>query len=266
MNSRKERSRQRKAIEGQSALVMDEHTAHIVRIFNRKIKERSFDQYDYEHFCASVRDYAPRKSALREIGDFLAHPKLKTKGESINSIRKAKSDFDSFLIEYYGRGIEKEFIFEGFGGGRKLLEDISAILMVAGLSDASVIDECSSVGRDIIFCTIFCLGQFALETVSSKDLLEISIVDNTKLYLSVTLESDLYPRHRVSLGFLSVQIGRDLVPFSRGKARNFIARRLEEGPLCAISYESDNKLERINFSTLEGSDYIILEDMQSLPR
>lgn len=256
---------QRKALDEQPRLDMDEHTAHIVRNFNRKLKKRSFDQYDYEHFCASVRDYAPRKSALREIGDFLAHPKLKTKGESINSIRSAKSDFDRFLDEYYGREIEKEFIFEGFGGSRKLLGDISAILTFAGISDASVIDECSNVGRDIIFCTIFCLGQFAVETPSSRNPLEISIVGNTTLCLSVILGSDLYPRHRVNLVFLSIQIGRDLVPFATGKARNFIARRLEEGPMCAVSYESDNELDRINFSTLEGGNYIILEDMHSPP-
>lgn len=241
---------------------MDEHAKHIALAFNKKILRKEFDQHDLEHFYLATRDYSLRKSAPREIGDFLAHPKLKTQGETIQSINKSRCDYEEHLRNIYTGQTEEPFTFNGFGGSKKIIEGINKIFLDAGIKSKHTIKNGSQESREIIFCTIFSLGEFKLETEKHKtNSLDIEISNNTSLELSTTIESKIYKNHTAKLRLLSVQINKSHANNTRIKTSSLIARRFKEGFLGAISYMDDIKAEEIRISQFKEKSYIALNEI-----
>lgn len=73
---------------------MNAYIEHSMLKFYEKYKDRTFDQDDVAFFIVVCRDYSPKNSIFRELGDFLAHPSLKDRGMTINNFKPAVQYFE----------------------------------------------------------------------------------------------------------------------------------------------------------------------------
>ncbi|EMQ2877118.1 hypothetical protein V9N52_002402, partial [Vibrio navarrensis] len=75
-----------------------------IESFLRKFELREFDQQDVKLFFVDVRDYSEKSSFAREIGDFIAHPDLKTTGQYFSKLKSIRNQLKSMHERFLQKG------------------------------------------------------------------------------------------------------------------------------------------------------------------
>ncbi|MBU2892852.1 hypothetical protein KO495_05885 [Colwellia sp. D2M02] len=216
---------------------MNLYTKHHIQRFFQKYNERSFCQDDVALFIVLIRDYTPKNTVFRELGDFLAHPDKKTKGLVIDSFQPIADFFDDnteSVMSGIDINIERP-------SGIRVLEDIQTnlnnIFKKVNLS-FNIKDKNDLPFRDFIFCIIFLLGNFRLKI--NKKVLDLKISYGNSLALSISYESSTVKRNFITLNvlFLNTVWITNCGDYSKD-LKDHIARRFSNGCLGAIHYSQD---------------------------
>lgn len=85
-------------------VAMNSYTKHNILKFHQKYLNRKFDQDDVALFIVLARDYMPKNSIFRELGDFLAHPDQKDRGIVLSSFQP--------VIDFFENNVESFFLME----------------------------------------------------------------------------------------------------------------------------------------------------------
>jgi hypothetical protein len=242
----------------------NDYCKHATELFYEAYKSRTFDQADVHQFLVAIRDYAPPRRIVREVGNFLAHPEQKDRGILLSSTKSIMDEFDALLVieKSGGRTDVSEWPkFEGMGTDNELISDLTEIFSQAGLSfDPISRDDLSF--RDLKFCVIFLLGGFKLKF--RDQLLPLEVFYSRSLTLRIKAESEKYPGHFALLPILVLpHVWRD-APSVFGpqehKLDKHIARRFRQGYLGAISYELDKETKSFELDSFEQGQVWPLPD------
>lgn len=225
---------------------INEYSRHQIQRFYKSFLERSFDQDDVAQFFVNSRDYSKEGSIIRDVGDFLAHPKLKDRGIVLKSIKEIMPLFDN-MIESEKKGLVDYWnipTFKGLGSDEVLIDDLNYVFNVFGLNEIKIVRKDNSY-RDFLFCTIFLLSTFKIKFENKN--LDFEAIYSHSLSLQAKCESSSHKRHFSTLPVLQLQnIWINCVTTPRApehKLQNYIARRFKQGFIAAISYENDIKFQ-----------------------
>ncbi|RDL44151.1 hypothetical protein DN730_10995 [Marinomonas piezotolerans] len=217
---------------------MNKYTHHHIERFYEKFINRSFDQDDIAMFIVLSRDYTPKGSIFRELGDFLAHPDEKDRGLVIMAFRDVIDFFDDNTIETFAGAELPKKRNSGIGALDEVKASLCSIFTLVGINHP--IESTNELRfRDFVFCLIFLLGNFRLKM--NGQLVEIQVKYGNGLSLSVSYESASYDRHYLSLklmllcGVWPQCISSDYEKDLSG----YIVRRFSNGNLGAIPYRLD---------------------------
>lgn len=218
---------------------MNSYTKHYINSFFYKYNSRKFDQDDIALFLILVRDYTPKNSVFRELGDFLCHPDKKDRGLVINSIKP--------IVDFFENNADLVMSGEDFDvkrpNGIDALEDIlSSLNHIFSMCELTL--ETTNKNdlrfRDLIFCLIFMLGNFKLEI--NNQLLDLTVYYGNSLELSIAYESSILKRNYLEISVLflnAVWITNSSQNWN--KLDSYIVRRFSNGILAAIPYSIDTE-------------------------
>ena len=219
---------------------MNEYTKHHINLFYKKYCDRTFDQDDLAIFIMLIRDYTPKKSIFRELGDFLAHPDKKDRGIVIESYDKTISMFDQDTLAFFDKpwSVLESIRPSGLGLSTEIYNDLSCVFALNDLTcESNNINDLPF--RDLIFCLIFLLSNFKLK-INGK-LHEMTVDYGHSISLTVAYESKTHQRNFVELPVIflpNVHTQSIYINFHQ-QLKNHIARRFNNGLLAAIPYEID---------------------------
>jgi hypothetical protein len=225
---------------------MSDYVKHTVEKFHKQYIERTFDQDDVSLFLILTRDYAQKGTILRELGDFIAHPKEKDQGIVIKSFLDIIKDFDENTRKFFQPDrylISSES--RGLGGINDVQISLSKVFDLFGLKIDKENGNDLSL-RDFVFCIIFMLSSFKLK-IHGK-LHDMLVEYGHSVSLSINYESQSVEKHFIVLNVLflpNVNI-ESIYSNLRERPINYIARRFDVGILAAIPYENDygDKIKR----------------------
>jgi hypothetical protein len=186
------------------------------------------------------RDYTPKGSIFRELGDFISHPEEKNRGLVLNSVEAIAEDFDAYIKN--GSNLEDRLAlkpFEGIGTRDEIFSSLKDTFALANLETRSFVLR-SPEFRDFIFSLIFLLSNSKLKFRGALYPFEVEYEHSVKL--NVKYISQKFPNVGATLGVLSLRnVWIDFCGWESHILKNHIARRLDDGNLAAISYEKDLK-------------------------
>lgn len=231
---------------------MNDYCKYKIKCFYDKYINRTFDQDDVAQFFYHSRDYSNGGSIIREVGDFLAHPKWKDRGIVLNSIKDIMPLFDKILegkqldkVDYFNQPT-----FKGLGSDNELIIDLNHIFESAGVN-AKLISREDNNYRDFIFCIIFLLSTFKIKYNDQE--LTLQAVYSHSLKLQVICESKNHQRYFAALPILQLSNVWTNCPTTFGAPEypleHHIARRFKQGFIAAISYENDNIHMKFGFDS-----------------
>lgn len=216
---------------------MNSYTKHHIHKFFDKYLEREFDQDDVALFIVLVRDYTPKPSIFRELGDFLAHPEQKDCGVVINNFKPVTSYFERKTEHVMDGGKIPMKRPSGLGVLEDVQQSLGAIFKEVEIS-GFVNDKNDPSFRDFIFCLIFLLSNFRLKI--KNQLVDMKVKFGNSLSLSVSYESSKFERNYISLTVLWLNAVWVTCPSGfNEELKGYIARRFSNGLLGAIPYEAD---------------------------
>ncbi len=216
---------------------MNSYCLHKTKQFYKSYINRSFDQDDVALFLTVIRDYSEKSSIFRELGDFLAHPEQKDRGLVINSINEIVDVFEEKCLTHT-LNADVLPIFKSLSK-QKLAKSLEQQFKKANIVDVEISENDLSF-RDFVFCIIFILSQFRLK--HNNKLLDLKVTYGHSLKLSASYQSKNMPNYFATLGVLSLHnVWVDYVDHLKSgyELDEFIARRLNNGTLVAISFEED---------------------------
>ncbi|MGE4268148.1 MAG: hypothetical protein AB7F25_11990 [Deferribacterales bacterium] len=232
---------------------MNSYTKHHILKFYKKYESRSFDQDDVALFIVLARDYTPKGSIFRELGDFLGHPDKKDRGIVIDSYSEVIKLFDQEAEIFFDERHDEINMKppKGLGLTEEIHASLCDVFALVGLTDVAK-DRNYLPFRDFVFCLIFLLSNFKLEI---NDKLHNMVVDyGHSVSLTISYESKQYPRNYIKLNVIflgnvnTMSIYTDL----HEKLENHIVRRFDNGLLGAIPYDIDNNSFCKGMSNLDG--------------
>ncbi|WP_341581389.1 hypothetical protein [Marinobacter metalliresistant] len=231
---------------------MNTYCRHKVSQFHESFQRCSFDQDDVALFVVLTRDYAQSGSILRELGDFLAHPKGKDRGIVLKSVKEASGDFEHGLVEYFSN---REFyppVVKGLGTHKELSDDLHKVFELAGITESEFEIDGDSF-RDFVFCIIFLLSSFKLKL--GRRLFELKVEYAHRLLLYISYESERFPSTFATMPILSLRNVWPAYPYvisdPKYTLENHIVRRFEEGFLGAVAYEDDQTGQSLSAKNFE---------------
>ncbi|WP_108947180.1 hypothetical protein [Shewanella halifaxensis] len=215
---------------------MNKYIHHHIERFYEKFISRTFDQDDVAMFIVLARDYTPKMSIFRELGDFLAHPDKKDRGLVISSFQEIINFFDANTLEVF-KGIEMpKPKSNGLGVLDEVMTSLCAIFALVGI-DHEIESKNELRFRDFVFCLIFLLGNFRLKM--NGQLVNFKVKYGNALSLSISYESKTYERNFLSLNLMLLcGVWRQNMG-SEHELNGYIARRFSNGHLGAIPYQLD---------------------------
>ncbi|MCG3881208.1 hypothetical protein [Psychrobacter sp. Ps3] len=217
---------------------MNAYTEYQIKNFYEKYESQTFDQDDVSLFITASRDDTNRGSIFRELGDFIAHPNLKTHGLSIKNLKPALKYFEENtddMLDGKRPTIEVPF---SIGFNNEILDELYSVFGMVEIYPSSRHIHSPSF-REFMFCLIFLLGNFKLEL--NKKTCPLVVTFSGALSLTVLYPSDKYPKYlaEFTLAFLGNVYTGGLPSFYKKKLDGHIVRRLFDGSLAAIPYEFD---------------------------
>ncbi len=219
---------------------MNAYTEYQIKNFYEKYESQTFDQDDVSLFITASRDDTNRGSIFRELGDFIAHPNLKTHGLSIKNLKPAIKYFEENtddMLDGKRPTIEVPF---SIGFNNEILDELYSVFGMVGIYPSSRNIHSPSF-REFMFCLIFLLGNFKLEL--NKKTCPLVVTFSGALSLTVLYPSNKYPKYlaEFTLAFLGNVYTGGLPSFYKKKLDEHIVRRLFDGSLAAIPYEFDKE-------------------------
>ena len=220
---------------------MNEYTKYQINNFYEKYENQTFDQDDVALFITASRDDTRHGSIFKELGDFIAHPNLKTKGMAVKNLKPAIKYFEDNtddMLDGKRPTIEVPF---SIGFNNEILDELYLVFEMVEIYPSSKNIHNTSF-REFIFCLIFLLGNFKLEL--NKKICPLVVTFSGALSLTVFYPSNKYPKYlaEFTLAFLgNVYTGGLLPSIYKKKLDGHIVRRLFDGSLAAIPYEFDKK-------------------------
>lgn len=219
---------------------MNTYTEYQIKNFYKKYESQTFDQDDIALFITASRDDTNHGSIFKELGDFIAHPNLKTKGMAIKKLIPAMKYFEENTDEMLdGKRPTIEVPF-AIGFNDEVLDELHSVFRMVGIDSFSKNIHSQSF-REFIFCLIFLLGNFKLKL--NKKTCPLVVTFSGALSLTVLYPSDKYSKYfaEFTLAFLGNVYTGGLPSFYKQKLDAHIVRRLFDGSLAAIPYEFDKK-------------------------
>lgn len=198
--------------------------------------ERTFDQDDVAFFLVINRDYSPRNSIFRELGDFLAHPDMKNKGLVIDDLSNVTNDFDERTEEYFSTIRVNQPIYRGLPLD-KIHKELKRVFKSAGIDifKFKIKDDCF---REFIYCLIFLLSGFRVKLGDRT--FELLAYYGHNLELRVEYESSQHKRNIIMLPIIILgNVWIKCPQHSYTKLEKYIVRRFDNGLLGAIKYVDD---------------------------
>jgi hypothetical protein len=225
---------------------MNEYCKHTINRFYDLFVSRQFDQDDIALLFVVARDYFDKGEVVRELGDFIAHPKLKTQGIVFNNIKgKVIPQFDKFL-DKYKRGnvdITKLPAIDVLCSDELLIEQLLKIFKLANIAPENISREDDNF-REFVFCLVFLLSNYKL--LINNDALEMSAIYSHSLVLRVSVESSKKSRTFAQIPVLQVHnvwIDCPTIPMpAEHTLTQHIVRRFDDGCqgyVAAISFNDD---------------------------
>jgi hypothetical protein len=238
---------------------MNEYCKHKILQFHKSFIDRSFDQDDVALLVVLTREYTKKRGVLRELGDFLAHPK-KDRGIVLNSVESAATFFEINCLRCFEDPNFPLPVVAGLEPKQELLAELLGVFHLAGLPK-SMLEPDDDCFRDFVFCVIFLLSSFKVKY--GGRLLELTVEYSHSLTLLVAYESPNFPTHLASLPILFLpNVWIQCPTFSKQLLRKHIARRFEEGALCAIAYEDDLEEKLLSATTFDRGSFWPLPNMK----
>lgn len=231
---------------------------HQIRRFGEQFLSRTFDQNDVALFVVLARDYSNQGSIIRELGDFLAHPKEKDRGIVLKAIDSAAQEFDAYLENEKNSkelNIKNLPMFSGLGPHSEIIRDLMHVFSSFSV-EVKPIEREDKGYREFVFCLIFLLGNFRLKWRNEHLVMEV--VYGHSLTLQVRVMSGKYHNHYVLLPVLTLlnvwpsYCGGAL--FESHTLEGYIARRFHEGTLCAIKFSKDLATSTYELSSFERGE------------
>ena len=225
---------------------MNEYCKHTIERFYDLFVSRQFDQDDIALLFVVARDYFEKGEVVRELGDLIAHPKLKTKGIVLNNIKgKVIPQFNSFL-DKYKRGsvdITKLPAIDVLCSNDLLIKQLSKVFKLANIVPYHISREDDNF-REFVFCLVFLLSNYKL--LLNGDVLEMSAIYSHSLELRVSVESYKNSRNFFQIPVLQVHnvwVDCPTIPMpAEHPLKQHIARRFDDGGngfIGAISFDDD---------------------------
>lgn len=221
---------------------MNQYSQHMIKRFHHLYITRRFDQDDVALFIISCRDYCAPKGSIREIGDFIAHPKARNRGLALTSVNAIIPSFEAMLNdEKLGRPEKRLPVYRGIGTSEDMLADLRTVFRLCGVeAENNSADDPSF--REFLFCVIFLLCKFSLRLDSQT--LSFDVEYSRDLSLITRYESSDHPRHYAKLRVIRIrdvwlEAPHHFGHFTPITVTNHIARRFKRGFLCAVPYEAD---------------------------
>lgn len=223
---------------------MDKNTKHLIKKFYEKYCLRTFDQVDVAFFIVTIRDYTVKNSIFRELGDFIAHPKLKDRGLIITTIQPTLDFIDENYVNML-KGVRPNIKVPY--GLATLDEIVNSLIDIFKVISANIeIDRNDISFREFIFCLVFLLGNYKIKL--NDRIFEFVIYSGQSLKLTVLYNPIINVRHYYELDILFLgNIYIEPLSFDRRKIENHIVRRTNNGYLVALPYEYDTD-EILNLS------------------
>jgi hypothetical protein len=222
---------------------MNTYAKHTIQRFHLAYTSRLFDQDDVALLLVLARDYAPKGTVLRELGDFLAHPQEKTKGIALSCVETLATYFE----EHFRRGrSDRETnrpTFKGLATDEELRTALEFMFELSGLPRPRIRREDNEF-REFVFCVICLLGTCKVKYDGRT--FPLSIEYSHSFSLQIHYESRSRARHFAVLPLLQIHnvwIGcPTLLGGVKYALRDHVARRFAGGLLAAIPFELDNTL------------------------
>lgn len=221
---------------------MNEYTQNQIKKFYEKYRNLDFDQDDIALFIATTRDNTEHGSIFRELGDFIAHPNLKTKGMVIKKLTPAINYFEENTEDMLNGNRPKIKVPFAIGFNNEILNELHYIFGMVGIDSFSR-DIHSTSFREFMFCLIFLISNFKLE-LNKKICPLVVTFSSGAVSLTVLYPSNKYPTYSVELplAFLgNVYTGGQMPNFYKTKLIGHIVRRIFDGSLAAVPYEFDKE-------------------------
>lgn len=223
---------------------MNDYAKHAIRRFHALYQQRNFDQDDVALLLVMARDYTPKGSLFRELGDFLAHPDRKDRGLLIAEIQRIAPLYEEFLIEDYrlqGEGLRHDYEkgprFNGITS-EQMANELAFVYSLGDIS-ANAVDKNSNSFREFLACVILLLEPCHLAV--NGQTLRVQVEYGHSIVAFVKYESALYRNHFVLLTVLVLRnVNINATWLNRKfKLTNVLARRHRCGRLFAISHDND---------------------------
>ena len=245
---------------------MNKYIKHKIQNFADIYSSNLFDQYDVESFFVAARDYSENSTFIREIGDFIAHPKMKTIGTiRDNLVGVAIPSLDRF-IDKYKRGsidITKIPSVELLCDNKTISKELEQIFKIADIDKN--INESDDSFRDFMFCTILLLGNFSVKVktkhngVTKENIYPLEAHYSNHVTLEINFESNKFKRKGGIISILEVPnvwpaCPRVIVP-QKEHLNGYIARRFKEGFLAAVEFKHDKSKTPLTQENMVGSTF-----------
>ena len=225
---------------------MNEYCKHTIKKFYDRFISRQFDQDDLALLFVVSRDYFERGEIVRELGDFIAHPKLKTKGIVINNIKSSiVPQFNRFLDKYKKNNVDITQLhsIDVLCSDEELIDELTKIFNLAGIEATEISREDDNF-REFLFCLVFLLSNYKL-SINGQEV-EMSAIYSRSLSLRILVESSKNSRNFSRLSILQVHnVWADcptLPTTTEHDLSHHIARRFDDGKkgfIGAISFCDD---------------------------
>lgn len=215
---------------------MDENSKHLIKNFYEKYDKRKFDQIDVAFFIVTIRDYTSKKSIFRELGDFIAHPKLKDRGMVISTIQPAVDYIDNNYLNMRKGLLPKIQVPYGLATLDEIANALSQIFKSINLNVTIKRDDTNF--REFIFCIIFIIGNYKIKL--NNRICDIVVYSGNSLKLTAFYNPVENERYYYELDILFLgNIYNNLLSFDKKKIKDHIVRRFYNGFLVAIPYDYD---------------------------
>lgn len=229
--------------------MLNSNANHEVVRFFKLFKSRAFDQRDVSSFIREIRDFLPKKSILREFGDFLAHPQCKDRGASVLMAENNIETFERMLTGEISEDEARNRL-KDIGGLGALVDSVQQVLAGAGIEDVIVgFDEPSF--RDFVFCLVFLLDSYSMKIksplINSEYSFSMRVQYDSGVALNMMMESASRKHNFISCNLLylpNVSPERTLGLNQHAiDASGMIARRFKQGFIAAIERDEDLRFE-----------------------
>lgn len=213
-----------------------EYCAHVISRFSQKVKSRTFDQDDVALFILMERDYCSKGSVLRELGDFLSHPKSRDRGLVFSALESSATLFEEFL--------QAEMIDPDIPVPRIEFRPLDKGALLCNIEEAfrrtcpeTKIDISPVAAEELIACVILLIQYCGVEIKGRRASFELKYGHG--LYLKALYNSEKLTSYWAEFPLLSVgNINRSYTG-SAWKIDKYVARRIADGRLVAFPFGQD---------------------------